>query len=196
MTKAELEQALDDALKVIDELKAQKNITVNLSREEFEGVPKRIRLRSLCHCPLNVSDKKNCEGETFSFREFGEETFVRPDWLIKAVREYPNTFKCGVLALVDVDELTRQWLADEYLLDSIVIDGLSPETIENTINTVDIDTMLKLSDYMQEDMMMQIVNRVANNQIDLNNPEILRNIRRVKQELEIDIMEQAEYLQK
>lgn len=203
-TKKELEQALQESLQalkeakeVIEELKAQKTVTVNLTREEFEGTPKRIRLRSLSHCPLNVSTEKYGDGELLSFREFGDEEFVRPDWLLKAIRAYPNTMKSGLLILVDCDSITMQWLHDEYLLDSVVIDGrdgLSQETIEAVINTADIETMLNLSQAMRDDMLMQLTHRVANNRIDLNNPKILKNIRKIKEEFGVDIMSQAEYL--
>lgn len=112
---------------------------------------KRIKLISLFNGVVNVGTRDDGSGLTKTFKKYGTTLFVRYEDLEEMTMAYPNTFKEGLIYILDEDAVKELGLAEDY------------EKINSKEN---IDKMLKLEDESVIDMFKQTETFMRNTLLD------------------------------
>lgn len=186
-----------DYMKIImqlqEEIKNLKSQPVNVQPtpqviiQNDKGVAgKKARCINLLNCELNVSTEPNGAGRVFTFNQYGDYKILKFDYIAEIVASYPYTMEHGLLYIADKDIVEELGLTDEYskLYTKELIDELVYLRRES-----DIDLLIG----MEENLRRTTVKRIAE-LFNANESYNFNFLRRIKDEIDVDIEEMAKEL--
>jgi hypothetical protein len=181
-TKADIEKeladtksALDEALALIKELKANP-VTPQVVVQQNNPKISKIKCINLAHNPVNVATQPNAQGRVFTFKEYGQAQFIRYDDLLDIISSYPNTMKSGIIYVADKAFCDEQGLYDDSkviytkeLMDEIVylredkdvdlLAGMDKALLESTL--VEIARLYHAGEAMEANKLARIKNELG-----------------------------------
>lgn len=144
---------------------------------------KKIKCISLSTNPVNISTEPHGRGRLKTFQKYGQMIPIRFDELEDMVSVYPNTMGSGIIFIADPEAVKELGLEDDY--ENIH----SKETLDKVAflrEDMDVDIFIGLNDIMKKEMALNIAKNINKNEyIDAN------RLKKIKEETEIDIEEQA-----
>lgn len=186
-----------DYMKIIMELQEEiKNLksqptniqsTPQVIIQQDKGVAsKKARCINLLNCELNVSTEPNGAGRVFTFNKYGDYKILRYDYIAEIFASYPYTMEHGLLYIADKDIVEELGLTDEYskLYTKELIDELVYLRRES-----DVDLLIG----MEENLRRTTIKRIAE-LFNANESYNFNYLRRIKEEIDVDIEEMAKEL--
>ena len=149
----EQKKVTNDLMAMVAQLQSQMaELKSNKAEEKKNSLAgKRIKLVSLFNGIVNIGTRVDGGGITKTFNKYGATVLVRFEDLEEMTMAYPNTFKEGLVYILDKDAVKELGLEEDY----------------ERINTKEnIDKMLKLEDESVIDMFRQTETFMRNTLLD------------------------------